>query len=58
MRSRLGESGFEEAWEQGRAMSFEQAVEYALDTDEALPRHVHKLIVARGRTTQTNNGEH
>jgi hypothetical protein len=37
VRSRLGESAFEEAWEQGRAMTFEQAVEYALKGNEALP---------------------
>jgi predicted ATPase/transcriptional regulator with XRE-family HTH domain len=37
VRSRLGESAFEEAWEQGRAMTFEQAVEYALKGTEALP---------------------
>ena len=29
-RAALGEVAFEEAWEQGRAMSFEQAAAYAL----------------------------
>ncbi len=33
----LGEEGFEEAWAQGRAMTFEQAVEYALERGEAPP---------------------
>jgi non-specific serine/threonine protein kinase len=32
-RARLGESGFEEAWDQERAIAFEQAVEYALGAD-------------------------
>ena len=27
------------AWAEGRAMTFEEAVEYALETDEALPQH-------------------
>jgi len=35
MRSRLGEEGFEEAWADGRTMTFEQAVEYALGRDAA-----------------------
>jgi hypothetical protein len=35
VRSRLGEEGFEEAWAEGRTMTFEQAVEYALDRDSA-----------------------
>jgi hypothetical protein len=30
-RSRLGQAAFEEAWDRGRAMSFEQAVVYALE---------------------------
>ena len=37
VRSRLGEEGFEEARAEGRAMTFEQAVEYALEGDEASP---------------------
>ena len=36
-RSRLGEEAFETAWAEGRAMTFEQAVAYALETDEASP---------------------
>jgi tetratricopeptide (TPR) repeat protein len=32
-RARLGEQGFEEAWVWGRAMTFDQTVEYALGTD-------------------------
>jgi predicted ATPase/DNA-binding XRE family transcriptional regulator len=35
VRSRLGAEGFEEAWAMGRAMTFEQAVEYALGRDAA-----------------------
>jgi hypothetical protein len=35
IRSRLGESAFEEARERGRAMTFEQAVSYAVEDDEA-----------------------
>lgn len=31
MRSQLGESAFEEAWVEGQAMTFEQAVAYALE---------------------------
>src|SRR4028118_1211338 len=31
VRAKLGEEDFEEARERGRAMTFEQAVEYALD---------------------------
>jgi hypothetical protein len=33
-RSILGEAAFEEAWARGREMTFEQAVEYALDNSE------------------------
>ena len=36
-RQDLGEPGFEEAWDQGRAMGFERAVEYALGGDGAPP---------------------
>ncbi len=36
-RSRLGEAAFEEARERGRKMTFEQAVMYALEYDEASP---------------------
>ena len=32
---KLGEEAFEEAWAQGRAITFEQAVEYALERDVA-----------------------
>jgi tetratricopeptide (TPR) repeat protein len=35
VRSRLGEENFEEAWVEGRTMTFEQAVEYALERDAA-----------------------
>jgi predicted ATPase/DNA-binding XRE family transcriptional regulator len=35
VRSRLGEEGFEEAWAEGRTMTFEQAVGYALERDAA-----------------------
>ncbi len=35
VRSWLGEEAFEEARGHGRAMTFEQAVEYALENDEA-----------------------
>ena len=38
VRSRLGQEGFEEAWAEGRAMTFEQAVEYALERDAASSR--------------------
>jgi len=31
VRSQLGESAFEEAWAEGQAMTFEQAVAYALE---------------------------
>jgi tetratricopeptide (TPR) repeat protein len=31
-RSRLGEAAFQEAWERGRAMTFEQAIAYALSS--------------------------
>jgi non-specific serine/threonine protein kinase len=33
-RSRLGEAAFEEAWDRGRAMTFEQAIAYALSSAE------------------------
>jgi predicted ATPase len=36
-RGELGEETFEAAWAEGRAMTFEQAVEYALEDDEASP---------------------
>ena len=36
-RSRLGDAAFEEARERGRMMTFEQAVEYALEREEASP---------------------
>ena len=36
-RERLGEQAWNEAREEGRAMTFEQAVEYALENDEASP---------------------
>lgn len=35
VRSRLGEEAFEGAWAAGRTMTFEQAVEYALERDAA-----------------------
>ena len=31
VRVQLGEKGYESAWSEGRAMSSEQAIEYALD---------------------------
>jgi predicted ATPase/transcriptional regulator with XRE-family HTH domain len=37
VRSRLGEATFERAVVEGRAMDFDQAVEYALEDDEASP---------------------
>jgi len=37
VRSELGEAVFQEARQQGRAMTFEQAVEYAVEMDEASP---------------------
>jgi tetratricopeptide (TPR) repeat protein len=37
VRSQLDEPAFEEAWAEGRAMIFEQAVEYALERHEAPP---------------------
>jgi predicted ATPase/DNA-binding CsgD family transcriptional regulator len=36
-RTRLGEEAFEAAWSEGRAMSPEEAVEYALQQEEAAP---------------------
>lgn len=36
-RERLGEEAWTVARDEGRAMSFEEAVEYALEADEALP---------------------
>ncbi len=36
-RSQLGEEGFEQTQAEGRAMDFEQAVEYALERDKASP---------------------
>jgi ATP/maltotriose-dependent transcriptional regulator MalT len=36
-REQLGERAWAEAWEEGRAMSFEEAVAYAREGDEALP---------------------
>jgi hypothetical protein len=37
VRSRLGESAFEEARAEGQVMSFEKAVAYALKAEEASP---------------------
>jgi predicted ATPase/transcriptional regulator with XRE-family HTH domain len=37
VRSRLGEEGFVEARDEGRTMTFEQAVQYALEDDEVAP---------------------
>ena len=37
MRSQLGESAFEETWDKGLAMTFEQAVKYSLENDESSP---------------------
>ena len=37
VRSQLSEESFDEAWAEGRAMTFEQAVAYALGGDEASP---------------------
>jgi hypothetical protein len=37
VRAQLGESAFEEARAEGQAMTFEQAVAYALEDDEASP---------------------
>ncbi len=36
-REQLDEEAWAQAWEEGRAMTYEQAVEYALEGDEALP---------------------
>ena len=36
-RSQMGDAGFEEARAEGREMTFEQAVEYALEGDEPSP---------------------
>jgi hypothetical protein len=36
-REQLGERAWAEAWEEGRAMSFEEDVAYAREGDEALP---------------------
>ena len=36
-RSRLGDAAFEEARDEGRAMTFEQAVEYALEDHDTPP---------------------
>ena len=35
VRAKLGEAAFEAAWAEGRAMSFEQAIEYALEEPTA-----------------------
>jgi tetratricopeptide (TPR) repeat protein len=48
VRSRLGEEGFEEAWAEGRTMSFEQAVAYALEGK----------LDTKLTPTRANNGEH
>ena len=37
VRAALGEEAFSAAWAEGRAMTFEQAVEYTLRQDEARP---------------------
>jgi hypothetical protein len=37
VRSRLAEPTFRVAWSEGRAMTLEQAVNYALERDEAAP---------------------
>jgi len=37
VRSRLGEEAFDAAWGEGREMTFEQAVAFALERDEATP---------------------
>jgi hypothetical protein len=37
VRSQLGEEAFEETRERGREMTFEQAVAYALEGEEASP---------------------
>jgi predicted ATPase/DNA-binding SARP family transcriptional activator/DNA-binding CsgD family transcriptional regulator len=34
-RARLGEATFEEAWEEGKAMTIEEAIEYALSEEES-----------------------
>jgi hypothetical protein len=36
-REKLGEKAWAAAWDEGRAMGFEEAVAYALGKDEALP---------------------
>jgi hypothetical protein len=36
-REKLGEKAWAAAWDEGRAMGFEEAVVYALGKDEALP---------------------
>jgi hypothetical protein len=37
VRSQMGEETFEEVREEGRAMTFEQAVAYGLEREEASP---------------------
>ena len=38
VHSLLGEAAFAEAWTEGRAMTFDRAVAYALEEEEAPPK--------------------
>ena len=52
-RSQLGETSFEEAWAEGRAMSRDEAAEYALTEDEPAPA----LAAEKPRASLTHREE-
>ena len=56
VRSQLGEEAFETAWAEGRAMTFEQAVAYALDEDNEASRAWHGWPFGRPRWCPVRRG--
>jgi DNA-binding CsgD family transcriptional regulator len=51
-RSRLGEEAFAAAWSEGRAMSAEEAVEYALGTEGDAPQDASASPLLSGREVE------
>ena len=47
-RTQLDEADWTEAWEEGRAMTLEDAIAYALEDDRAEPAHRHRHVPVHG----------
>ena len=54
LHAQLGADELAAAWTEGRAMAFEEAVEYALEPDEAPPRRPEGAKILEGKPPPTN----